>query len=73
MKKDFIDIFANYLFTGIALVTAFILIGQAIDNLRVVVNMILIMAGIIFLGFIACEGTKLLYKKIVQLKDKCSH
>lgn len=64
MKKDFIDYFANYLFTGVAIVIVFILMGVAIDNLRVVFNMILIMLGIIFSGFCVYEGTNYIYKKI---------
>jgi hypothetical protein len=62
-KKDFIDYFANYLFTGVALIVVVFLIGEALGNLRVVINMTLIMLGIIFSGAVVYEGINYIYKK----------
>jgi type III secretory pathway component EscR len=62
-KKDFIDYFANYLFTGVALIVVVFLIREALGNLRVVINMTLIMLGIIFSGAVVYEGINYIYKK----------
>lgn len=63
MKKDFIDIFANYILTGCALFIGFVLMGYIVDNLRVVINMTLIMFGILFSGAVVYEGINYIYKK----------
>lgn len=70
MKKDFIDIFANYLFTGCALVIGFVLIRFTVGNLRVVINMTLITFGILFLGAVVYEGINYIYKKCRKIKNK---
>lgn len=70
MKKDFIDILANYIFTGSALVIAFIFIWLISDNLRVVINMALIALGILVLGAVVYEGINYIYKKWLSTKNK---
>ncbi len=70
MKKDFIDIFANYIFTGSALFIAFVLIGLIVDNLRVVINITLIMFVILFSGAVVYEGINYIYKKWLSTKNK---
>lgn len=62
--KDRIDIFANYILTGCALFIAFIFIGLIVDNLRVVINITLIMFGILFSGAVVYEGINYIYKKL---------
>lgn len=70
MKKDFIDILANYLFTGCVLFIGIIFIGLIIDNLRVVINITLIMLGFLVLGAVVYEGINYIYKKWSTRKEE---
>lgn len=63
--KDRIDVFANYIFTGCALFMAFIFIGLIVDNLRVVINMTLIIMGVFVLGAVV-------YELIIFIKNGCT-
>lgn len=63
MKKDFIKYFVYYFGTGVMMITVVFLIGEALYNFRVVINMTLIMLGITFLGFIVYEGINYIYRK----------
>ncbi len=67
-----IDRFANWLFTSCGLLILIFIIGYAIDNLRVVINMTLIMIGFISSGCIVYESVSYIIRK-VQLKRKRSH
>ena len=68
--KDRIDIFANYILTGCALFIAFIFIGLIVDNLRVVINITLIMFGILFSGADVYEGINYIYKRWSTRKEE---
>lgn len=70
--EKFIDRFANWLFTSCGLLILIFIIGYTIDNLRVVINMTLIMIGFISSGCIVYESVSYIIRK-VQLKRKRSH
>ena len=67
-----IDRFANWLITACVLLIIIVITGQIIDNLRVVINMTLIMIAFLFSGCVVYESISYIYKK-VQLKRKRSH
>ncbi len=67
-----IDRFANWLMTACVLLIIIVITGQIIDNLRVVINMTLIMIAFLFSGCVVYESISYIYKK-VQLKRKRSH
>ena len=67
-----IDRFANWLFTACGLLVIVVITGQIIDNLRVVINMTLIMIAFLSSGCIVYESISYIYRK-VQLKRKRSH
>lgn len=67
-----IDRFANWLMTSCALLIIIVITGQIIDNLRVAINMTLIMIAFIFSGCIVYESISYIYRKI-QSKRKRSH
>ena len=74
LKTEFmnIDRFANWLMTACVLLIIIVITGQIIDNLRVVINMTLIMIAFLFSGCVVYESISYIYKK-VQLKRKRSH
>ena len=67
-----IDRFANWLITACVLLIIIVITGQIIDNLRVVINMTLIMIAFLFSGCVVYESISYIYKK-VQLKRKRSY
>jgi hypothetical protein len=70
MKKDYLDYFVYYFGTGVVVITAMFLIGQALDNFRIAINMILIMLGVLILGAVVYEGINYIYKKWWLTKNK---
>lgn len=67
-----IDRFANWLFTACGLLIIIVITWQIIDNLRVVINMTLIMIAFLFSGCVVYESVSYIYRK-VQLKRKRIH
>lgn len=67
-----IDRFANWLFTACGLLIIIGITGQIIDNLRVAINMILIMVAFLFSGCVVYESISYICKK-VQSKRTRSH
>lgn len=67
-----IDRLANWLFTACGLLIIIVITGQIIDNLRVVINMTLIMIAFLSSGCVVYESISYIYKK-VQSKRKRSH
>ena len=67
-----IDRFANWLFTSCCLLIIIVITGQIIDNLRVVINMTLIIIAFLSSGCVVYESISYIYRK-VQLKRKRSH
>lgn len=64
-----IDRFFNWLITANVLLILFVLIGFVIDDLRVAINMTLIMIGFISCGCIIYETINII-KKIIKSKKK---
>jgi len=64
--EKFLDRFVNWLLTSCFLLIAVFFIGLAIDNLRVVVNMILIIVAFLLIGFIIYEVVNYVYKKLTN-------
>ena len=67
-----IDRFANWLFTAGGLLIIIVITGQIIDNLRVAINVTLILIIFISSGCIIYESISYIYRK-VKLKRKRSH
>jgi hypothetical protein len=67
-----IDRFANWLFTACAILIVIVITGQIIDNLRVAINMTLIMIAFLFSGCVVYESISYIVKK-VQFKRKRSN
>jgi len=59
-----IDRFANWLFTACAILIIIVITGQVINNLRVAINMLLIIIAFLVLGCVTYETFNYLYKKL---------
>lgn len=70
--EKFVDRFANWLFTACVLLIIIVITGQIIDNLRIAINMTLIMIAFLFFGCVVYESISYIRKK-VQLKRKRSN
>jgi hypothetical protein len=64
-----IDRFANWLFTACGLLIIIVITGQIIDNLRVTINMTLIMIAFLFSGCVVYESISYIYKKFKSTKE----
>ena len=67
-----IDRFANWVFTACAIFIIIVLTGQIIDNLRVVINMTLILIAFLTSGCVVYESISYIIRK-VQFKRKRSN
>jgi len=65
--EKFIDRFANWLFTACGIFIVIVVVGQIIDNLRVAINMTLIMIVFLFSGCIVYESISYVNRKIKYL------
>jgi hypothetical protein len=63
-----IDRFANWLFTSCGLLIIIFITGQIIDNLRVAINMTLVMIAFLFSGCVVYESVSYVYKKFKRKK-----
>ena len=65
MKDDILDKIVNYFATGI--VTILIIMAIIYITPRIALNIMLIILGILFVGFIVYEGISFINKKIKKL------
>jgi hypothetical protein len=63
-----IDRFANWLFTSCGLLIIIFITGQIINNLRVAINMTLVMIAFLFSGCVVYESASYVYKKFKREK-----
>jgi len=70
--EKFVDRFTNWLFTTCGLLIIIVITGQIIDNLRVAINMTLIMLVFVSSGCVVYESISYIYKKF-KSKRKRSH